>query len=138
MKIEIINQENNDIFEALVDGVRQYNFQHMGTEQSQPLSVVAYNDEGKLIAGVSGRTIYQQFLIIAVWVDQSLRGTGLGRQLMQQAEIEAIKRGCKAAQLDTLSFQAPLFYQKLGFEIVGQVEAIAASPARYFMLKKYA
>lgn len=70
--------------------------------------------------------------------DQSLRGTGLGRQLMQQAEIEAIKRGCKAAQLDTLSFQAPLFYQKLGFEIFGQVEAIAASPARYFMLKKYA
>ncbi|MCL1140045.1 GNAT family N-acetyltransferase [Shewanella pneumatophori] len=56
---------------------------------------------------------------------------------MQYAETEAKNRGCIMAQVDTLSFQAPLFYQKLGFEIIGTVPATSKSPARYFLLKHY-
>ncbi|MGS0695098.1 GNAT family N-acetyltransferase [Shewanella sp. 0m-4] len=142
VKIDVIHGESQSVFDALVDGVRQHNFAHMGPETSKALSVVAHDSSdssgsGKLIGGVAGRTIYDNFLINVVWVDKAARGTGLGRKLMLQAETEAKKRGCTMAQLDTLSFQAPVFYQKLGFEIIGTVPSTAKSPERYFLLKRY-
>jgi ribosomal protein S18 acetylase RimI-like enzyme len=135
VKIDVINEEASELVDVLVSGVRQHNFDHMGVETSKPLSVVAHDENGKLLGGVSGRTIYKNFLINVVWVDKQARGTGLGRELMQLAEAK--ERGCLLAQVDTLSFQAPVFYQKLGFEIVGQVPRIADIPERFFLMKKY-
>ncbi|MCG9755573.1 GNAT family N-acetyltransferase [Shewanella insulae] len=129
--------ENSELVDALVDGVRQFNFDKMGQETSEPLTVLAHNDTGKLIGGVYGRTIYKNFLIHVVWVDESARGTGLGRDLMLEAERLAISRGCQQAQVDTLDFQAPDFYQKLGFTTAGVIPAFEGSPARYFLFKRY-
>ncbi|ABE54664.1 GCN5-related N-acetyltransferase [Shewanella denitrificans OS217] len=137
MKIDIINEEATALVDTLVAGVRQYNVDNMGDETSKPLTVVAHDDEGKLLGGVSGRTIYKNFLINVVWVHEQARGTGLGRELMQLAEVAAKDRGCLLAQVDTLSFQAPVFYQKLGFEIVGRVPQIADIPERFFLMKTY-
>ncbi|ACJ30824.1 GCN5-like N-acetyltransferase [Shewanella piezotolerans WP3] len=137
MKIEVLHSEDRNVFDALVAGLRLHRNENMGDEDTKPLSVVARDDAGNIIGGVTGRSIYKNFLIEVVWVDKAARGTGLGRQLMEQAEEQAKQRGCLVAQLDTLSFQAPQFYQKLGFEVVGTVPEFAGSPARYFMLKKY-
>ncbi|MPY22746.1 GNAT family N-acetyltransferase [Shewanella psychropiezotolerans] len=137
MKIEVINEEDSAVFDELVAGVREHKYENMGPEETLPLSVVARDEDNELIGGVSGQTIYRNFLIDVVWVDKKTRGTGLGRRLMELAEVEAKKRGCLTAQLDTLSYQAPVFYQKMGFEIVGTVPEFPGSPARYFMLKNY-
>lgn len=132
-----IKEENSELIDALVDGVRQYNFDKMGKEVSQLLTIVAHDSTGKLMGGVSGRTIYKNFLIHVVWVDDSCRGNGLGRQLMNRAEQLAKARGCLQAQVDTLEVQAPDFYRKLGFNLAGQVPGFEGSPARYFMFKRY-
>jgi GNAT superfamily N-acetyltransferase len=135
MNFQVINEESPLLVDELVEGVRTFVHEQLGDETTLPLSVIARDDNGALIGGVSGRTIYGNFLIGVVWVDKKYRGTGLGRKLMGSAETEAIGRGCKVSQLDTLSIQAPLFYQKLGFEIVGEVPEFPGSPARYFMMK---
>ncbi|BDY04679.1 GNAT family N-acetyltransferase [Ferrimonas sp. YFM] len=137
MKIEVTSDHNAELFDALVDGVRQFNAQHMGDETSKPLMVCAKDKQGRVVGGVAGRTIYRQFLIEVLWVSESCRGTGLGRTLMVQAEEEARRRGCIAAQVDTLQFQAPDFYQKLGFEVIGQVTDVPPSPDRVFLFKRY-
>ncbi|WP_350433036.1 GNAT family N-acetyltransferase [Shewanella sp. H8] len=121
----------------LTTGLCQFNVEHLGDKTTEPLTIVARNDEGEIIGGVAGRTIYNNFLINVVWVDDLYRGKGLGQELMKIAEVVAIKRGCLIAQLDTLDFQAPRFYQKLGFNIIGTVPKFAGSPARYFMMKQY-
>ena len=137
MKIEVLNHPDKQIFEQLVDGVRSYNFEHMGDETASALAVISRDESGRIVGGVSGRTIYKQFLIEVAWVSQEFRGSGLGQSLMQRAEAEAKTRGCLAAQVDTLSFQAPGFYQKLGFEIVGKVTGVENSPDRFFLAKWY-
>jgi len=137
VKIEVINENDEVLFDALANGVREHINESFSDEKTKPLSIIARDNEGKLIGGVSGRTIFRNFLIGVLWVDKVSRGTGLGRQLMEIAEDEAKKRGCLVAQVDTLDFQAPIFYQKLGFEIVGTVPAFSGSPERYFLLKNY-
>lgn len=137
MKIEVLKEGDSTVFDALVSGVRAHNFENMGPEVSSPLAVVARDESGALIGGVAGRTIYRQFLIEVAWVDKDVRRSGLGRRLMELAEDEARTRGCVAAQVDTLSFQGPIFYRKLGFEVVGKVSGISESPDRYFLLKEY-
>ncbi|WP_341503946.1 GNAT family N-acetyltransferase [Gallaecimonas sp. GXIMD4217] len=130
MQIDVINERDDAVFDALVAGVREHNAEHLGSEAPKPLSVVARDASGKLIGGLSGKTFSMHFLIDVLWVDEASRGTGLGSKVMALAEAEAIERGCVAAQVDTLSFQAPAFYQKLGFEVVGSITGFAEHPDR--------
>jgi GNAT superfamily N-acetyltransferase len=51
-----------------------------------------------------------------LWVREAKRGKGLGKRLMQRAEQEALQRGCHSAFLWTQDFEAPGFYEKLGYQ----------------------
>ena len=138
MKIEVIEDRDDEVTQALITGVREFNASVMGHADSKPLTVVARDAEGQLIGGVSGRTIYGHYLIEVVWIAQSMRKTGLGTKLMNEAERQARERGCIGAQVDTASFQAPDFYKKLGFRVIGTVEDFPPGHARHFMQKDYA
>lgn len=137
MNIEILNDQDTESFDALVSGVRQHNHLKLGNEETQPLSVIARNESNEVIAGVSGVTIYKHFLVNVVWVAETAREQGLGKKLMLMAESEAKQRGCIAAQVDTLSIQAPDFYQKLGFKIAGKIPGLTQDHDRYFLMKLY-
>jgi GNAT superfamily N-acetyltransferase len=57
-----------------------------------------------------------------MWLADHLRGAGLGRDLIGQAERIAIRRGCHSAYLDTFSFQARGFYEALGYTLFGTLD----------------
>lgn len=65
-------------------------------------------------------------------------GEGLGTRLLALAEEEGIKRGCISAYLDSMSFQAPDFYLKRGYEIWGELEDFPVGHRRTFLQKKLA
>ena len=69
-------------------------------------------------------------------MQEALRGQGYGHQLLETGEQEAIAHGCQYAHLDTLSFQAPDFYQKRGYEIFGQIDGLPPGFTRYYLKKK--
>ena len=137
MRIEVIEDGDDEVKRALISGVREFNAALMGHADSRPLTVVARDAGGELIGGVSGRTIYGHYMIEVVWVAESERSAGLGAQLMNEAERQAKERGCYGAQVDTVSFQAPGFYEKLGFRVIGTVEDFPRGHARLFMQKDY-
>ena len=133
----VISDQRGSETDDLIAGVRAFNEATAGPANAKPLVVVARGDDGALLGGVSGRTAYGHFLIEVVWVAESRRGTNLGRRLMEAAEAEARERGCVAAQVDTLSFQAPGFYRKLGFEPIARIADFPPGHERYYLLKRY-
>lgn len=50
------------------------------------------------------------------------RGRRYGRRLMEAAEQEGHTRGADIAYLSTFSFQAPAFYERLGYRSFGRLE----------------
>jgi hypothetical protein len=55
---------------------------------------------------------------------------------MKRAERYALGRGCTDAFLDTFSFEAQSFYEKLGYRVFGVLENHPAGHQHYFMTKR--
>jgi len=88
----------------------------------------------RIAAGLAGDTYCGWLFVKYLWVSDGLRGRGVGRELMARAEALARERGCHSAWLDTFSFQARGFYQKLGYEEFGSLDYPPAH-RRHFMRK---
>ncbi|MGN6131950.1 MAG: GNAT family N-acetyltransferase [Nocardioidaceae bacterium] len=85
---------------------------------------VRVEQDGELVAGLSGWTWGQAAGIAMTWVDEGSRGTGLGASLITAFEDEARKRGCTHAFVTSFTFQAPAFYQRLGYEEIFRWESV--------------
>ncbi len=124
--------------------LRQYNtestvnqFFEQGALRGTPLEVFLLDDRQKVRAGLVGLTRWNWLLIEALWVDESLRRQGFGSRLMQLAEQEAKQRGCTEAILDTFSFEAKGFYEKLGYEMFAQVDDYPSGYSFYQLKKEF-
>jgi GNAT superfamily N-acetyltransferase len=66
-------------------------------------------------AGLIGNCYAGWLFINLLWVEAQLRRSGIGRQLIGEAERHALGWGCHSAWVDTFSFQGPDYYPKLGY-----------------------
>jgi GNAT superfamily N-acetyltransferase len=85
----------------------------------QPLNVFAFDDGNQLLGGLLAETHLLWLRTSILAVRPEVRRMGIGRELMSFAEAAASKRGCKFAYVDTMEYQAPDFYRKLGYESAG-------------------
>lgn len=117
--------------EAVYAELRSYNqtanpelwakFEDPATE-AVPLLIIAYDEAGQVAGGLFGETQFSWFKLSIMAVRADLRGHGFGRELMARAETEALRRNCKYAFLDTMSYQAPGFYERLGYGVAGRID----------------
>jgi GNAT superfamily N-acetyltransferase len=92
------------------------------------------NGSGAIEAGLDAYHYGGWLFVHNFWIAEARQGRGLGRMLMAEAERRARDLGCHSAWLDTFSFQAPGFYQKLGYEIFGVLDH-PPDAKRYFLRK---
>lgn len=102
--------------------------------ESRRFGLALRDADGRLRAGVAGLISWGWLFIEAAWVDDALRGQGVGAALMRRAEAHARACGCHAAWLDT--FQAEGFYLALGYERFGLLEGYPAGQYRAFLRKR--
>ncbi|HEY5248286.1 MAG TPA: GNAT family N-acetyltransferase [Dermatophilaceae bacterium] len=104
-----------------------------GVGSGQDLAVFVRDDAGTLIGGISGITWGGYCELHAMWVDESVRGRGLARQLMAAAEEESRRRGCEQVLFMAYDLLAPNLYERLGYETIAVVEDCpAGSAARWY------
>jgi GNAT superfamily N-acetyltransferase len=120
----------------LEDRLYEYNVEQTGVDNGQWLAIFVRDDQQTIHAGVEGWTWCGSCYLRHIWVHQDLRGQGVGTKLLQAAEQEAIKRGCQHIVLESFSFQAPGFYQKLGFEVFAVLEDHPHGHRNYYLRKR--
>ena len=120
---------------ALEDGLYRYNVEQTGRDDGRWLAIFVRDVDGRTTAGLNGWTWAGWLKVSNLWVRQDLRQKGVGSDLLKAAETEAVARGCTRATLDTYSFQAPLFYQRLGYKIVAAVDDLPAGHKHYTLVK---
>jgi GNAT superfamily N-acetyltransferase len=103
----------------------------------RPLTVFLRDDEGRIVGGLVGMTVWGWLQVSQLWVLDELRGRGHGSALMHAAEAEAVRRGCHHALLDTFDFQARAFYERLGYTTFGAVEDFPRGHTRFFLQKRF-
>jgi ribosomal protein S18 acetylase RimI-like enzyme len=91
---------------------------------------------GALLGGFSGHTWGGVCVLTHLWVAPAQRGRGLGRDLLAQAEAEALRRGCADAIVLTHDFQAPDFYERAGYRRVASIADWPAGHANHVYRKR--
>ncbi len=84
--------------------------------ESQPLAWKMYSSSKELIAVLTARLLWDWVYIDELFVTEAHRGNGLGKRLMQEAELHAVNDGLAGLWLWTQSWQAEDFYKQLGYE----------------------
>ena len=115
---KIEEKDRSEIFQGLLE----YNLARIEDRNPKELGIYLEDEQGRKLAGLIGETHGNWLMVKFLWVEESLRGRHIGSRILEEAEIEARKRGCKNAFLDTFSFQAPDFYKKHGYREVFALE----------------
>ncbi|WP_224554881.1 GNAT family N-acetyltransferase [Pectobacterium versatile] len=134
MNLHITNTPDSDEEEFVIASLWKHNEQYEAVDIS-PLFLNFKDDENNIIAGLISRTWWGALEVQYLWVSEKYRKSGLGRQLMQVAEKEALKRGCHLAYVDTFGFQAKGFYEKLGYKEYGNLPGYAHKHTRHYLAK---
>jgi len=135
MKLEITNSPAKEDNEVIINKTREYNSEFVPCEFEE-LSVFQRSDNGEILGGLTGKTFWGWLHIEYLWVSELERGRKVGSQIILAAESEAIKRGCIGSTLDTFSFQALGFYEKLGYSLVGKLSGYLGEHERFYLQKK--
>ena len=136
--IELETTPNVDDVHAIYDGLSAYNRQYAPHDNYAPVVLALRDPDGKVIGGLVGETYWSWLHVDALWLEESVRGLSFGTKLLNMAEQEAIRRGCRHVHLDTMSFQAQPFYEKQGYTIFGLLEDLPDGHRRIFLKKDLA
>ena len=120
------------------DRIDAWNMDVTGVRDYRQVAIFLRDAGGAIRGGVTGGVWGGWLHVVALWVDEDLRGRGLGRDLLLAAEAEARSAGARASFLETHTFQAPGLYRRLGYEVIAEIEDYPPGESQLVMRKTLA
>lgn len=93
-------------------------------------------ENGVIVAGIVAESVGDTVEVEFLFVDETCRGRGLGKALLERVETAARERGMRRVLLNTYSFQAPGFYQKMGYQEMLKLEPAFDTVSQSYFLKE--
>jgi GNAT superfamily N-acetyltransferase len=90
----------------------------------------------EIVGGLYAYLLYDWLSIELLIIPESYRGHGFGTELVRRAETYAVNAGCVGVWLNTFSFQARGFYEKLGYEVFASLDEHPRGSQRFFLRKR--
>ncbi|MRX27000.1 GNAT family N-acetyltransferase [Kangiella sp. HZ709] len=121
LKLKFSDKHSKDDDKYLYEQLKKHNSEIIKRD-NEPVSLYYKDENGEIIAGLTGKTQWGSLLIEILWVHQNYRSRSLGAKLLAKAESIAQERKCQTMVVETMGFQAKAFYQKNDFKVFGAVE----------------
>ncbi|AHC19062.1 MULTISPECIES: GNAT family N-acetyltransferase [Paenibacillus] len=116
----------------------EFNAKHVPADirtRYEEINLTLKDEDGQVIGGLLSVLCWNWVEVDILWVDQRYRGKGYGSQLLGEIEQIAKDKGCNFIQLNTFTFQAPEFYEKHGYEVVGVIDDAPRGFKHYYYKK---
>ncbi len=136
MTIEVVETPGEAERAAIMAALVAHNDRAVGPTKRRQVAIVIRGDDGAITGGLWGMIGYDWLFVQYLSVPLDRQGQGLGRALMARGEAIARDAGCTGIWLDTFSFQARGFYEKLGFVTFGEIPDYPAGETRFFLTKR--
>jgi len=121
---------------VLIEGLGNNIIQQIGNvELGKSIKIFVRNNSDEVVGGVIANVFGGWVYISLLWIEESLRNRGYGTRLMNLVETEATELGCQYAHVDTYSFEAKPFYERLGYKLFATLEDYPKGYCKYFMKK---
>jgi ribosomal protein S18 acetylase RimI-like enzyme len=135
LRMQVTDRPDRDDVQFLDDRLYEFNASRSGIDDGRLLFIFV-RERGRIVAGLYGWTWGGCCHVKLLWVEERLRGRGLGRRLMAMVEREARARAATQVLLETHSFQAPGFYRRLGFRVAGEFTGYPVGHRQLFLRKR--
>ena len=135
MEIIVDPELKPDDAAAIRTGLHAYNDSKVDSPDGH-LGILIKDDAGQTVGGLTAWWYYNWMFIELLFVPEHLRGQDLGTQVMAKAEAYAREHGMTGIWLDTFSFQARGFYEKLGYKVFGELPDYPDGHSRFFLQKQ--
>ena len=136
LRVIFDSSEAGPAMERVKASLIAYNFAATGVSAYYPVNYYLRSSRDELMGGLTGMIWGGWLHVSFLWVARPLRQNGWARRLMREAERYAIARGAHDAHLETFSFQARPLYEKLGYELFGQLDDFPPGHTKYYLRKK--
>jgi GNAT superfamily N-acetyltransferase len=131
-----ITEAESGLTDELRDRLYEYNAAATGVDDGRLMTAAIRDDDGRLVAGMTGWTWAGCGYIDQLWVRADHRGQRIGTRLLDSAEAEARARGCSLMVVSTHSFQAPGLYERRGYVERGRVWGYPQGHAHIHLAKE--
>lgn len=131
-------EDNREESESIRQGLYYQHNQEKVPIFFEHINLYLRDEAGNVQGGLLAEHYWDCLLIATLWIAPPYRGQGYGTVMMRQIEDIARQRQISLIHLDTHEFQAPRFYEKLGYSTFGILEGSPRGYKRYFMVKRLA
>ena len=104
-------------------------------EKFDAVAFVAMEGES-FVGAMVGQRFWNALHVKYVYIDEKYRGKGFGTRLMQRILAYGLEQKCPFAFVETMSFQALGFYQKMGFDLDFTRSGYAHGTSFHYLSKK--
>lgn len=120
--IEFEDKSKPEDIRHLIQRLQEYNSAHSPTAfVNKEVRLLLRDEAGEIKAGLLGLVTMHCLVIQILWVEDALRSQGIGRELVLRAETMAREHGARQVIVETTLFQAPGFYDKLGYRTICEI-----------------
>lgn len=136
-KITVDHSPKDADIEFIRNGLIQSTKSVLGSDDfmEKTFSVLLKDENNTIYGGISARFDLESVYIDMLWVNEISRNQGYGTKLLNTAEGEALKLGCRYSTLDTYSFEAEEFYLKNGYKRLGEIKNYWLHHSKIFLRK---